>query len=138
MAVAAVIADRLQGKRVAVVLDHEFSGPFVDDLRGWLAQSGAEVSSITVVTKRFVGTSEANRKELSNEFEFYPPADSPFVPALAGGHPRAISSVVPPPQRTGLQWTGATQLRRLLREPSGRSVGGGRVGLRRGDGPRSD
>ncbi len=82
-AVAAVIADRLQGKRVAVLLDHEFSRPFFDDLRGWLAQSGAEVTSTTIVTKSFVAMAESNRDDLSNQLEFYPPADTPFRPALA-------------------------------------------------------
>ena len=59
-AVAAVILDRLQGKHVAVVLDHQFSRAFTDEIRGWLAQSGAAITSFTTVTKSFVTMAEAD------------------------------------------------------------------------------
>jgi len=54
-AVARLIRDRLKGRRVAIVLNHEFSrDPLPDVLRGLMEESGAILTSTTAITKEFV------------------------------------------------------------------------------------
>lgn len=91
-AVASVIEGRLQGRQVAIVLDHEFSRGFAEDLGGWLTQAGARVVSTTTVTRRFVTMTEADRARLSQRLLFYPPADTPFRAALAQALARDLTS----------------------------------------------
>ena len=101
VAVASVISGRLQGKQIAIVLDHEFRRGFADELRAWLVQAGAEVTSTTTITHNFVAMSEEDWQKASSRFLFYPPADTPLRSAMAqalarnlvSGHSQLVSSL---------------------------------------------
>ena len=72
-AVAGVIRSRLQGRRVALVLNHEFDhDPLPDVLRALMKQSGATLSSTTAVTRDFVEMPESMRQRVSERFDLVP------------------------------------------------------------------
>jgi hypothetical protein len=51
---AALVKGRLEGVRLAIVLDHEFpQDPIGDDVRAVLAQAGAKIASMTTITRAF-------------------------------------------------------------------------------------
>jgi hypothetical protein len=71
--VAAVVKNRLAGKRVAIVLDHDFgSNPLPDNLRAVLKQAGASVTSTTVITRDFVTLPTEVRQKVSQRLSLYP------------------------------------------------------------------
>lgn len=71
--VAAAVKDRLAGKRVAIVLDHDFgSNPLPDNLRAVLKQAGASVTSTTVITRDFVTLPSEVKRKVSQRLSLYP------------------------------------------------------------------
>ncbi len=91
-AVSAVIADRLVGKRVALVLNHELGREFSDNLRALLTQAGAKVVSTTTFTRDFISMPESVRSRVSTQLLLYPPAGTPFRSVLARAVARELAS----------------------------------------------
>lgn len=82
--VAAVIAGRLAGKRVAMVVDHDFGRDTLPDtLRATLKQAGASVVSTTVVTKDFVTLPVAVKQKVVQQLGVYPPPGVHFRTVIA-------------------------------------------------------
>lgn len=83
-AAAWLIADRLRGKRVAIILNHDFgSDPLPDNLRALMKQAGATVTSTTTITSRFVNLTKAARDRLSRRLLLYPPPGTHFRSVIA-------------------------------------------------------
>lgn len=102
-AVAAVIANRLAGKRVAVILNHQFGrDPLPDTIRATLAQAGATVTSITTITREFVTLPPDVRQEVGRRLLLYPPPGTHLRSViadaigrdLARGQPRLLQELV--------------------------------------------
>lgn len=73
-AVSGLIRDRLKGRRVALVLDHDFGrDPVPDRLRALMKQAGASLSSTTTVTRDFVTMPSELRQKVSQRLSLYPP-----------------------------------------------------------------
>jgi translation initiation factor 1 (eIF-1/SUI1) len=74
-AVAGVIRNRLQGRRVAIILDHDFGRDDVvpNLLRALMKQSGATLASTTTITKDFVALQEPLHQKVVERFNLYPP-----------------------------------------------------------------
>jgi len=65
-AVAGLIRDRLRGRRVAIILDHDFGhDPLPDVLRALMKESGATLVSTTTITRNFVAMPESIRRQIS-------------------------------------------------------------------------
>jgi hypothetical protein len=72
--VAALIAGRLQGKRIAIVVDHDFGGdPLPDTLRGTLKDAGATVVAMMVLTRDFVTLPPKVKQRVGERLSLYPP-----------------------------------------------------------------
>jgi len=72
--VAAVIARRLQGKRIAIVVDHDFGDdPTPDVLRGTLKAAGATIVSTTVITRNFVTLPPKVKQRVQQRLNLYLP-----------------------------------------------------------------
>ena len=73
-AVAGVIRDRLQGRRVAIVLDHDFGhDPVPDLLRALMKQAGATLVSTTTITNDFVALPEPVQRKAKEWLGISPP-----------------------------------------------------------------
>jgi hypothetical protein len=73
-AVSGLIRDRLKGRRVALVLDHDFGrDPVPDRLRALMKQAGASLSSTTTITRDFVTMPSELRQKVSQRLSLYPP-----------------------------------------------------------------
>jgi len=73
-AVAALVRDRLAGRRVAIVVDHEFGrDALVDNLRGLLKHAGASITSTTIFTRDFVTLPTDMRDKVARRLSLYPP-----------------------------------------------------------------
>ncbi len=73
-AVAGVIRNRLQGRRVAIILDHDFGHePVPDLLRALMKQAGATLVSTTTVTGDFVALPDPVQKKVAQRFNLNPP-----------------------------------------------------------------
>jgi hypothetical protein len=94
--VAALIKNRLQGKRVAIIADHEFgSDELPDTLRAALKQAGVQVTSTTTVTQKFVALPATMRDTLAPRLGLYPRQGVHFRTALAEGLAQAIGDGQP-------------------------------------------
>ncbi|UCC68218.1 MAG: copper transporter [Armatimonadota bacterium] len=102
--VPAIIGQRLSGRRVAIVLDHEFGrDPLPDNLRALLRQAGATVTSTTTITPDFVSLPTAVRQNVSERLSLYPPPGVHFrtiiaqsiAKDLAQGRPDLILDLYP-------------------------------------------
>jgi hypothetical protein len=83
-AVAALVQNRLSGKRIAIVLDHEFGhDPLPGNLRALLQQSGATVTSTTTVTHEFVTLPTEVRERVAKQLLLYPPPGVHFRSLIA-------------------------------------------------------
>jgi len=72
--IAAVISGRLQGKRIAIVADHDFGAdPLPDTLRGTLKEAGATIVSTMVFTRDFVGLPLKVKQRVTQRLNLYPP-----------------------------------------------------------------
>jgi hypothetical protein len=72
--VAALIAGRLAGKRIAIVADHDFGGdPLPDTLRGTLKSSEATIISTMVLTKDFITLPPKVKQKVTRQLNLYPP-----------------------------------------------------------------
>jgi hypothetical protein len=72
--VAALIAGRLAGKRIAIVADHDFGGdPLPDTLRGTLKSSEATIISTMVLTKDFITLPPKVKQKVTRQLSLYPP-----------------------------------------------------------------
>lgn len=72
-AVSGVIRDRLAGRRVAIVLDHDFGrDPLPDVLRGLMKQAGATLASTTTVTREFVSLPRPVQQRVTEQLALYP------------------------------------------------------------------
>ncbi len=82
--VSAIIAGRLSGRRVAIVLNHEFGrDPLPDNLRALLTQAGATVTSTTTITPEFVSLPASVRHRVSERLSLYPPPGVHFRTIIA-------------------------------------------------------
>ncbi len=91
--VAGVIADKLTGRRIALVLNHEFRPDFVGDLRGLLTQAGATVISTTSVTRTFVAMPEEERDRLIGQLLVTPSPGKAFRTKVAEAMAGELASV---------------------------------------------
>jgi hypothetical protein len=98
-AVSALVRDRLSGRRIAVILDHELGGDgLAEDLRGLLKQAGASITSTTVITHDFVALPTEVRQKVAQRLSLYPPPGVHFrtliaqaiAKDLANGQPELI------------------------------------------------
>ena len=81
---SALCKDRLKGKRVAIVFDHDFGrDPLPDNLRALLKQAGAAVTSATTVTRDFVTLPKPVRQQVSQRLSLYPPPGVHFRTLIA-------------------------------------------------------
>ncbi|MFB3881354.1 MAG: copper transporter [Armatimonadota bacterium] len=105
--VAALIAGRLAGKRVAIVADHDFGDdPLLDTLRGTLRSAQATIISTTVLTKAFVTLPPEVRRRVTRELNLYPPPGvyvrTIIAEAIARDIVRGNGSLILGLQRIGL------------------------------------
>ena len=91
-AVSAIIADRLAGKRIALVMSHDLGHGYADNLRALLAQAGANVVSTTTFTRAFVAMPEPVRKKVSAKLLLYPPQGTPLRSVIARSLARDLAS----------------------------------------------
>lgn len=83
-AVAALVRDRLAGKRVALILGHNFgSDPLPENLRAVVKQAGATVTSTSVVTLDFVSLPAAVKQKVAQRLNLYPPPGVHFRSLIA-------------------------------------------------------
>ncbi len=69
---AAIIAGRLDGKRIAIVLDHDFGrDELPNTLRATLSQAGAAIVSMTTITEAFVSLPVAVRERVERRLSLY-------------------------------------------------------------------
>jgi len=101
-AVAGLIAGRLSGKRVAIVLNHDFGhNRFPDSLRALVAQAGATLTSTTTITRDFVTLPVSVKEKAARRLLLYPPPGvhfrsviaKAFATDLARGRPRFIAEL---------------------------------------------
>lgn len=72
-AVTGLIRDRLKGRRVSIILNHEFNhDPLPDVLRALMKESGATLASTTTITKEFVAMPESIRQRASERYSLVP------------------------------------------------------------------
>ena len=90
-AVSAVIADRLTGRRIALVLDHDMARGFGDGLRALLTQAGARVVSTTTFTRDFIALPKEVSSRVSAQLLLYPPAGASFRAVLARSLARSLA-----------------------------------------------
>lgn len=91
-AVATVVDGRLAGKRVAIVLDHDFGRDrFPDGLRALMAQAGATLTSTTTITQDFVTLPVAVKDKVAKELLLYPPPGVHFRSAIAEAFARDLA-----------------------------------------------
>ena len=88
-----VIAHKLDGQKIALVIDHEFPGEFIESIRALFTQAGAEVISTTTITKNFITMPDTVRQQISSRLLLYPPADVPVQTTLAQTIAREIATV---------------------------------------------
>lgn len=91
-AVSAVIANRLSGKRIALVMSHDLGHQFADNLHALLTQAGATVVSTTTFTRAFIAMPESVRKKISAQLLLYPPQGTPFRSVIARAIARDLAS----------------------------------------------
>jgi hypothetical protein len=106
-AVSGLIADRLSGLRVAIILDHEFGrDPLPDTLRALMKQAGAVLTSTTTITREFVTLPVPVRQKVAQRLTLYPPPGVHFrtliARALAEDLSRARPDLIHDLQATGL------------------------------------
>ena len=91
-AVSALIRDRLAGRRIAVILDHEMGrDPLAEDLRALLKQAGATITSTTVFTHDFVALPTEVRREVARRLSLYPPPGVHFRTLIAQALARELA-----------------------------------------------
>lgn len=82
--VAAIVSGRLAGRRVAIVLSHQFGDdPLPDNLRALLKQAGATVTSTIVITPDFVSLPRRVRETVAERLSLYPPPGVHFRTVIA-------------------------------------------------------
>ncbi len=82
--VAALVAGRLTGKKVAIVLDHNFgSDPLPENLRAVIKQAGGTVTSTMVVTADFVTLPAEVKQKVAKRLSLYPPPGVHFRSLIA-------------------------------------------------------
>lgn len=83
-AVSALTHNRLSGKRVAIILDHEFGrDPLAGNLRALLQQAGATLTSTTTVTRSFVTLPVTVKEKVAKRLLLYPPPGVHFRSLIA-------------------------------------------------------
>ncbi len=83
-AVAMVVAGRLSGKRVAILLDHDFGHDrFPDGLRALVVQAGATLTSTTTITHDFVTLPVTVKDKVARRLLLYPAPGMDFRSAIA-------------------------------------------------------
>jgi len=82
--VSALVRGRLEGKRIAIMLDHQFGRDSLPDtLRALLKEAGATVTSSTTVTPQFVTLPTSVRQRVSERLSLYPPPGVHFRTVIA-------------------------------------------------------
>jgi hypothetical protein len=105
--VAAVIAGRLDGTRIAIVVDHDFGDdPTPDVLRGTLKAAGADVVSTMVVTRNFVTLPPKVKQRVQQRLNLYLPPGvyvrTVIAEAVAQDLARGRGTLIPELQSIGL------------------------------------
>jgi hypothetical protein len=91
-AVSGVIRDRLAGRRVAIVLDHDFGrDPLPDVLRGLMKQAGATLASTTTVTREFVSLPKPVQQRVTEQLALYPAPGVHYRSLIAEALARALA-----------------------------------------------
>lgn len=88
---AFIMAGRLTGRRVALLLCPGLSRGLADNLRATLTQAGATVTSTTTITRAFAAMPSSLREKVCKLLLLYPPADAPIRPILAQSIARDLS-----------------------------------------------
>lgn len=89
---AAIIAGRLGGLRVAIILDHG-SGrdPLPDNLRALMQEAGATLVSTTTITRSFVSLPVELKREVAQRLSLYPPPGVHFRSVIAESLAKALA-----------------------------------------------
>jgi hypothetical protein len=88
----ALVYNRLSGKRIAIVLDHEFGhDPLPGNLRALLQQAGAVLTSTTTVTRDFVTLPTSVRDRVAKRLLLYPPPGVHFRSLIAQSLARELA-----------------------------------------------
>jgi cell division protein FtsB len=91
-AVSAITYNRLSGKTIAIVLDHEFGhDPLPGNLRALLQQAGATLTSTTTVTRDFVTLPTSVRDRVAKRLLLYPPPGVHFRSLIAQALARELA-----------------------------------------------
>ena len=91
-ATAGIIAGRLAGLRVAIVLDHSFGGdPLPDNLRALMREAGATLASTTTITRAFVSLPVELKDRVAQSLSLYPPPGVHFRSVIAEGLAEALA-----------------------------------------------
>jgi hypothetical protein len=111
-AVAVLTAGRLAGRKVAIVLNHDFGrDPLPDHLRALVRQAGATLSSTTTITSDFVTLPDPVRARVARQLSLYPPPGVHFRSLIAEALARELAQgkaeLVQELQASGLVKSGA-------------------------------
>jgi len=89
---AAIIAGRLGGLRVAIILDHG-SGrdPLPENLRALMQEAGATLVSTTTITRSFVSLPVELKREVAQRLSLYPPPGVHFRSVIAESLAKALA-----------------------------------------------
>jgi len=89
---AAIIANRLGGLRVAIILDHG-SGrdPLPENLRALMQEAGATLVSTTTITCSFVSLPVELKREVAQRLSLYPPPGVHFRSVIAESLAKALA-----------------------------------------------
>jgi len=83
-AIAALTTNRLVGRRVAIILDHDFGdSPLPGHLRALMKQAGATLTSTTTIAANFVTLPEPVRRRAAQRLSLYPPPGVHFRSLIA-------------------------------------------------------
>jgi len=102
-AVSALVEGRLSGRKIAIILDHEFGHDSLpSNLRALLQEAGASLTSTTTLTRDFVTLPTAVRERVAKRLLLYPPPGVYFrsllarslARELAGGRDALINELV--------------------------------------------
>lgn len=86
------IANRLSGKRVAIILNHEFGNdPLPEHLRALLRQAGASLTATATITRDFATLPTPVRQRVARRLSLYPPPGVHFRSLIAEAWARDLA-----------------------------------------------
>ncbi len=111
-AVTGLIRDRLKGRRVAIILNHEFNhDPLPDVLRALMKESGATLASTTTITKEFVAMPESLRQRASERYSLVPSPGVHFRSLVAEQLGRDLAEGERIRSRSCIHWESSSRAR---------------------------